>query len=358
MASSRQALPAMPGVALCLRWRLIMAVLAVFVADSAWPQQTQADDRTSFVVYGDMPYLSKQPDGRTDEQVLLQDILPRIRARQDIPFVIHVGDIGRPEFACTDSWLENTLQSWHNDLAKPVFYTPGDNEWKDCDREKVKVRRSGLGRLTALREIFFPPARMREYPVEWQVEQQQQQPENLTWFHRGVRYVTQNIIGKDNGRKDVLLDDPALAAELAEQRDINNRFWLDRAFELAALPEAKALVVAMQYDLFGPPIKQETLLERCTAKTAYKAFCLHLQEAAARLNKPVLLVHGDTNAYCLDQPFDTSVAPMLWRLNGPGDYKVIDASIVAVDPSNPAKPFKVTGLLSGTAPPATCNYSY
>lgn len=347
------------GIDVRMLRRMAIATLIFSAAGFAWPQNVSTNDKPIFAVYGDMPYRSKLPDGRTDEQLLLQDILPRIKARQDIPFVIHVGDVGRPEFACTDSWLEKTLQSWHDDLARPVFYTPGDNEWKDCDREKVKVRRSGLGRLTAVREIFFRRARIHdEYPAEWRVEQQQSQPENLSWVHSDVRFVTQHIIGKDNGRKDVLLDDPALAAQLAAQRDVNNRLWLDHAFELAAHPEAKALVVTMQYDLFGPPLQQESLLERCTNKSAYRDYCLHLQEAAAKLNKPVLLVHGDTNAYCLDQPFDKGVAPMLWRLNAPGDYKVIDASLVAIDPSNRTRPFSVTGLLSGAAPPATCDYSF
>ena len=338
--------------------RMVVAVLILSAAGFARPQSIQTTDNPSFAAYGDLPYQHQLSDGRTDEQVLIQDIAPRIKARQDIPFVIHFGDLGRPEFSCTDSWFEKTLQWWRKDLAKPVFYTPGDNDWKDCDRQKLKLRSSGLSRLTALRETFFNPSRMREYPAEWRVEQQQQQPENLTWFHRGVRFVTQHVISKDNGRKDVLLDDPVLAVQLAEQRDRNNLVWIDQAFELAAQPETKALVVTMQYDLFGPPNKQESMLERCTSKPAYREYCLHLQEAAARLNKPVLLVHGDTNAYCLDQPFNTALAPLLWRLNGPGDYKVIDASIVAIDAANPARPFYVTGLLSGTSPPATCDYSF
>jgi hypothetical protein len=73
--------------------------------------------------------------------------------------------------------------------------------------------------------------------------------------------------------------------------------------------------------------------------------------------KPVLLIHGDTNAYCLDQPFSTRQAPKLWRLNAPGDYQVIDAAVIAFDPASADRPFKVTGLLSGQPAPGVCDFS-
>ncbi len=82
-----------------------------------------------------------------------------------------------------------------------------------------------------------------------------------------------------------------------------------------------------------------------------------MQTLAANLDKPVLLVHGDTNAYCFDQPFPVGKTPKLWRLNAPGDFKVIDASLISFDPSNSSKPFEVTGLLSGKEPPQICDYS-
>jgi hypothetical protein len=69
-------------------------------------------------------------------------------------------------------------------------------------------------------------------------------------------------------------------------------------------------------------------------------------------------VHGDTNAYCFDQPFSQAIAPKIWRLNAPGDYKVIDASLISFDSTNANQPFKITGLLSGQAPPQVCDYSY
>lgn len=195
-----------------------------------------------FAAYGDMPYMVKLSDGRTDEQVLYQDIAPKIRERADIPFVIHVGDLGRPDIACTDSWLEKTKSFWRNALIKPVFFTPGDNDWTDCDSEKLAARTSELGRLEAIRRIFF--SQPENLSSEWRYEQQANQPENQAWFYKGVRFVTQRIVSKDNGRKEVLLDDLQQAMKLADERDKQNQIWLDYAFEMAKSSDTKAVVVA------------------------------------------------------------------------------------------------------------------
>ena len=317
------------------------------------PESTAA---ISFAAYGDMPYMARLPDGRTDEQVLAQDIAPRIRQRDDIPFVIHLGDLGRPDVACTDSWLEKTRLFWENELIKPVFYTPGDNDWTDCDREKLVVRSKELERLDAVRRILF--SQPKPLGSVWQYEEQASLPENQTWWHKGIRFVTQHIVSKDNGRKEVLLDDPQLAIRLADARDQQNQVWLDHAFEMAKNNDTVAVVVAIQFDPFGPPDGRRDALARCLDKPAYKEFCLHLQSVASNLDKPVLLIHGDTNAYCLDQPFSINVAPKLWRLNAPGDYKVIDAALISFDMSSPAKPFSVHGLLSGKPAPQVCDYSW
>jgi hypothetical protein len=46
--------------------------------------------------------------------------------------------------------LEKSQTFWKNEIVKPVFYTPGDNDWTDCDRENLKVRQSELERLNAM----------------------------------------------------------------------------------------------------------------------------------------------------------------------------------------------------------------
>jgi hypothetical protein len=307
-----------------------------------------------FVVYGDMPYGVTMPDGRSDTQVLTDDIAPAIRHREDIPFVIHVGDLGRPEDVCTDAQLESFKTFWAAAFRQPVFYTPGDNDWTDCDRPQVPVPTSELARLAAVRRMFFSQPPVRD--PSWHYATQPDQPENARWWYAGVLFVTVHMVGTDNGRKEILRDDQAQAVALANERDAANRRWLDQAFTLATQREAAAVVIATQVDPFGPPEGQADAFTRCMQRPAYAAFCEHILTRSATLGKPVLLIHGDTNAYCLDQPFPLAQAPRLWRLNTPGDFDVIDAAVVSIDSVRSPSPFAVTGVLSGQAAPQECVY--
>ena len=275
-----------------------------------------------FVVYGDMPY------GSSEEQVLAEDIAPKIRDREDLPFVIHVGDLGRPEKVCADAKLEEIKAFWATELRKPVFYTPGDNEWADCDRP--------VERLAAVRRIFFNQS--MQLSSGWPYETQPDQPENALWWYGGVLFVTVHTVDTKT---------------LATERDEANRLWLERAFALATEGNAAAVVVVMQADLFNPTKGAVDAFTRCQNRHA--AFCEQILVRSAALDKPVLLVHGDTDAYCLDQPFPANRAPRLWRLNAPGDFAVHDAAVVSIHPTSLSRPFKVTGLVSGQAAPRERN---
>mgnify|MGYP006269286229 CR=1 FL=1 len=338
--------------------RKLVASILMFLSVFAIGINTEslaATEPVTFAAYGDIPYMVKLPDGRNDEQVLIEDIAPKMRQRDDIPFVIHLGDLGRPQDTCYDSWLEKSQKLWKEEIVKPVFFTPGDNDWTDCDRENLKVRKSELERLDAIRKILFSEPKI--VPAEWRYKQQNTLPENATWWYKGVRFVTQHLVSTDNGRTEILLDDPQKANELVDIRDKENASWLKDAFAMAKNNDTLAVVVATQLDPFAPDGSTSDVFSRCLNNNAYKGFCEQLQALASELDKPVLLMHGDTNAYCFDQPFPVDKTPKLWRLNAPGDFKVIDASVVSFDANNGQKPFKVTGLLSGTEPPQVCDYS-
>jgi len=344
----------------------------------------------TFAAYGDIPYLVKLPNGRMDDQILHEEIAPALRRRDDIHFVIHLGDLSRPETACFDSWLRHSQAFWDNEIVKPVFFTPGDNDWADCDRESLAVRQSELGRLQSLRSVLFsspktitpgwqwlevqrivrasdprqPEAAIaairrvlaskpRQFAKVWAYETQRNMPENAIWWRDGVLFVTVHMISTDNGRSEILLDDPRQATTLVDRRDQYNQKWLQRAFALAQRRGAKAVVVATQLDPFGSARGQETTLSRCLANQAYEGFCRQVESLSQSLSRPVLLLHGDTSAYCLDQPFET--ASNLWRLNAPGDFKHVDAALIKVFPDHQTQPFQVAGLLSGEPAPAVCD---
>ncbi len=386
-------------------WILLMASLAM-----AAPRATRAEGQAqpvnasdlapipakalmTFAAYGDIPYEIKLPNGRTDDQVLFEDITPALRQRIDIPFVINLGDLGRPESTCNDGWLQKTQTFWETKLVKPVFYTPGDNDWADCDRLNLKVRQSENGRLQHLRNIFFSRPKnvtpvwkleqvqailardptltspdntleavrrvvamdSSQFARDWHYETEPGLPENAIWMRDGVLFVTLHFISTDNGRSEIYIDDPKKALALVDERDRQDKSWLNRAFAQAQQSSVKALVVATQLDPFGPAKKQETSLAHCLNNPAYAGLCRQIETLAAALGKPVLFLHGDTNAYCLDQPFEQT--KNIWRLNAPGDFKYIDASVIKVFPDRPNQPFQATGLLSGEPAPAVCDYS-
>ena len=377
-----------------MRVRSSLSALLLLAISLAAPKAAMASPKPvlTFAAYGDIPYLIKLPDGRRDDEVLTKEIAPALRQRDDIPFIIHLGDLSKPEYACSDEWLQQTNNFWKQKLVKPVFYTPGDNDWADCDRKNLPVRQSELQRLQRLRDILFsspktvsPTWQLEEtqrilnkvpqlsqpeksldeirtvlamgpeqFAQEWRYESQAKQPENAIWWRDGVLFVTVHRISTDDGRSEILLDDPRKAIALVNQRDRLNQQWLDRAFKIAAKDDTKALVVATQLDPFTPAGKNETPLSHCLANPAYAGFCKQIESLSQGLGKPVLLLHGDTNAYCLDKPFGN--AKNIWHLNAPGDFKVVDAAIIKVVPDDPNQPFQITGLLSGTAPPALCDY--
>ncbi len=71
--------------------------------------------------------------------------------------------------------------------------------------------------------------------------------------------------------------------------------------------------------------------------------------------RPVLLVQGDTNPYCMDKDFGGQQAPNLWRLNAWGDYQnPADATVITVRADDRQNPFAAQTLLGQKVPAARC----
>jgi len=319
-------------------------------------------DVVRFVAYGDMPYSPA-------EQAFLEGAAAERIARDDrIAFVVALGDLGRPDTGCNDAWQLRQRAMWHEQFRKPVFLTPGDNDWTDCDRVGVPNRGSELARLDALRRIHFagPPQSVRP---EWGYQVQPGQPENATWAVAGIRFATIHVVSTMNGRTEILRDDQALALALADARDVANRVWLTESFAAARAAGNTAVVIAMQADPFDPgPLARsgtlardgsgpDRLLERCLANVAMAPTCKALIAEVQRFSGPVLLVHGDTNEACLERIEPSGGGRGFWRLNAWGDGSTpADIAIVDVDPAASGAPFTVSGIAPGHEMPAGCDY--
>jgi predicted phosphodiesterase len=305
----------------------------------------------TFLAMGDLPYSKEQ------SEIINKKLRPKIK-KKDYDFLIHVGDFKAGGESCTNELILKRKKQIHKILPKKLIYTPGDNDWTDCDRNKLDVPLSELNRLQFLRDNFF--IYKKRFVKKNKLVQQDIFPENSLWKKSKVVFGTLHVVGTNNGRRQIYKDDLRLTLSLVEARDNANRLWLNKIFEQAKLIEAKAVVLAMHADIFEPEHFEKHNGD-CNVDQK-KGRCdgfLHLRQQlkdlAAKFSKPVLLIHGDTNPYCMDQPYKKDGVTNLWRLNAPGDYNEIDLAKIVYDPSQNF-PFQVKTILSDKAAPYQCVY--
>jgi len=300
--------------------KLLAALLLLLAAACA----TAPPERPfSFAVMGDAPYTP-------GEEVQFDRMLTSLD-REPLAFIVHVGDIkgGAP---CTDElYLKRRAQ--FDRSAHPFFYTPGDNEWTDC-RGIPAGPHDPIERLQRLRQVFFDGEGSLGR-THMAAESQREcavpapaacgcmaYPENRAWIVPPVRFVTLDVAGSDNNEGYDAANDRE-----AHCRNAANHAWLERWVAASAEPEVRALVVMVQANPW--------FIIRTPG--VFDGFLADLRDAAARLHKPVLLVHGDTHVYRADRPFvDAFGEPVPWlaRLETYGS-PFVGWVRVTVDPSTP-----------------------
>lgn len=245
-----------------------------------------------FVALGDMPY--KVPDDvpRFDRLIAkVNELKPA--------FTIHVGDTKSGSTSCAD----NELQRIYDQLQTfdgPLVYTPGDNEWTDCHREKAG-KFDPLERLAKLREMFFKgPGSLGRAPIDLTRQGDvaaEHRPfvENARWIHGGVMFATVHVVGSNNN----LLSKKAMADEYFA-RNAANVAWIKDSFAEAAKAGAAAVVIAMQADMF---YLSELRPVKNTDGDGFVDTAKAISSAAEAFGKPVLVVNGDTHLLRIDQPF-------------------------------------------------------
>ena len=234
---------------------LATLALVALVNAPAVPARASASRRTSFRVglIGDSGY---------DDQGQVN--LHRVRESANaaaLAFVVHDGDIWLGGSRCTDERLRQVKTVF--DGFRTLVYAPGDNEWQDCPNPD--------GRLPAIRRVFFSQAGSLGTRS---IEQRRQPdfPENARWEHNGVVFATLNVPGPAGGG-------PAAAADLA---------WLDATFDRAQAIGAAAVMVIWQDD---------------PTDGSSAPLVARLKRRSATFRKPVVLVHGDTHRFKLDNPW-------------------------------------------------------
>jgi hypothetical protein len=205
---------------------------------------------------------------------------------------------------CSNALYQQALD-FLNALKAPAMFTPGDNDWTDCDRPSNGGFNS-LERLQYERTVFFStPYSLGQHHLRQDV-QDAPYVENRRWAYRGVTYVTLNVQGSCNNLCDTAPDPVEFAA-----RDAANIAWLHAAFAAATVNHSAAVMIIAQadpgWDLSDPtraPTRDpKTLAETDGQPDGFQNYLVALRGEVIAFQRPVAYVHGDSHYFRVDRPF-------------------------------------------------------
>jgi hypothetical protein len=274
---------------------ILLPIALALLAGCASPLPRPADRDIAFGLMGDTPYSAA-------EVVQLDALIDELN-REELAFVVHVGDITSGRGPCTDEWFE-ARRAQLNRIRHPVVIIPGDNDWADCHRSGMQP----MERLAKFRELFEAGGESlgaRRMPVERPSGEYAEFREHMRWEAGGVQFVTLNVQGGNNnlGSRKAVTDE--YRRRMAAVYD-----WLAQAERRVVERRLAGLVILIQAN----PDFEESWLQK-TRPGAYDGFADFreaLRALVKRMERPVLLVHGDTHRFKLDQPLrDTATGATL-----------------------------------------------
>ena len=308
------------------------------------PAQQASHKTHTFALIGDQPY-SAASEKATSE------LLQTLNEDPTIPWILHVGDIKGGGESCSNELLKHRINQLSSS-QKPVILVPGDNEWSDCHRSS-NGGYNPLDRLAYLRKIAFNQASKlmpTSHPQAFQNASLQSQagyPEHAMWTVAGTLFISLNIPGSNNN-----LDNPS--SRKSTQREVEAEYqnrmkavraWMSQAaLEFKQRSELKELVIAIQ----GNPIdgSGDTLTNSAWlgGEDGYKEFRGAVSNLIEHIQRPVLLIHGDTHRFKWDQPqLDSRKSNKLYRLEAWG-YPFLNNWVKVTIQSGADEPFKVESL--------------
>lgn len=296
---------------------LLFAGLSVGTA-VARDDDDDGDDGGSYAIglWGDLPY--------NDVQALVG--VPNLIAdmnSQKLKFTVHDGDLkggnaiagSATPTSCSNELYAQSL-AYLNSLKAPAMFTPGDNDWTDCDRPSNGGYNS-LERLDYQRKAFFStPYSFGKKRLKQDVQigapfclsaSGNAVPcvENRRWIAGNVVYATLNVQGSCNNLCDTAPNPTEYAA-----RNAANIAWMQEAFALAVQRKAAAVMIIAQADpgfdahsWDAPNRDPKTLTQIGTDPDGYKEYLQALRAEVTAFRKPVAYVHGDSHYFRVDKPF-------------------------------------------------------
>jgi len=278
-------------------------------------------------LWGDLPYSAIQ------ESVGLPNLIDDMNS-QKLAFTVHDGDLktGNAAPICDDALYLRAL-GWFDSLDAPAIFTPGDNDWVDCDRPNNGSFRS-LERLSHERQILFSKPETlgrRRFAVEVQstplclgerndaahTRFSEACVENRRWTYGRVTYATLNVQGTCNNR----CGDGADQQEF-DVRNPANIAWLRETFAQAkALGSVAVMLIAQANPGFDRNDFNRAALTRnpntlvqdvtITDPDGYFDYLVALRDEVIAFQRPVAYVHGDSHYFRVDRPLLNSLGVRL-----------------------------------------------
>jgi hypothetical protein len=248
----------------------------------------------SIGLWGDLPYNDAQKT--VGVPALISDM-----NSQHLAFTAHDGDLKAGSGPCPDTLYTDALARF-NSLEAPAMFTPGDNDWTDCDRNPGV---NSNERLAFERKTLFSTRfSLGQHPLRQEV-QAAPYVENRRWSVGGVVYATLNVQGSCNNLCDTAPDPAEEAA-----RNAADIAWLHETFAEAGQHHAAAVMVIFQADpgwdatdaTRAPTRDAKTLAETDANPDGYQSFLTALRDETVAFGKPVAAVHGDSHYFRVDKP--------------------------------------------------------
>ncbi|HEX4526064.1 MAG TPA: hypothetical protein VH108_04920 [Gaiellaceae bacterium] len=320
---------------------LVAAALAAGVAVGGNGSTNNKTFEFTVGLWGDFPYSDVQA------QVGVPNLIADMN-NSDISFSIHDGDLkagsGTPgsttPTTCSDALYTQAI-GYFNSLQQPAFFTPGDNDWTDCDRPS-NGSYNELERLQHERQVLF--ATDRSFGQKTMQAEVQSTPEcvgttnttpgstagpyfptpcveNRRWTFHKVTFATLDVQGTCNnlcssgsGAPDPVGDPPEYAA-----RNAADLQWLQDTFDEATAQGSAGVMIVWQADpgfdgsdgTRAPLRNPKTLAETDGTPDGFQSILTKLRDLTVAFKKPVVLVHGDSHYFRVDKPLQDSTGRRL-----------------------------------------------
>lgn len=284
------------------------AVLAAAALSGCAAAPGESRGAYSIGLWGDLPYSAEQAAAG------VPNLIADMNAHR-LAFSVHNGDLKAGSGSPCDDALYERSRTFFDSLEAPAMFTPGDNDWTDCDRPSNGGYNS-RERLDRERQVFFAsPYSMGKRRLAQDVQQGAlclgvsgpvQCLENRRWTVGVVTYVTLNVQGSCNNLCDTAPDPDEYAA-----RNRAAIRWLQESFATARQRGSAAVMLISQaspgWDEADPtraPLRNpRTLLHGGSQPDGHGEFLAALRREVLAFGGPVAYVHGDSHYFRIDKPF-------------------------------------------------------